>query len=97
MTMAGMDPNAPADEESPTEISPEADAAMTALTELFSDPKIRRTASFRCCTEGPTEFDVLFESITDEVFGYDPNSEYKSWVRRLYCLGLISNIPSAWE
>ena len=43
----------------------EADAAMRELIELFSDPKIRSTASFRCCTDGPTEFDILFESIVD--------------------------------
>jgi len=54
--------------------SPAADEAMRGLKELFSDPKIQSTASFRCCTEGPTEFDVLFESIVDEQFGYDPNS-----------------------
>jgi hypothetical protein len=50
---------------------------MRELIELFSDPKIRSTASFRCCTDGPTEFDILFESIVDEQYGYDPNSEYK--------------------
>jgi hypothetical protein len=76
------------------EISPEADAAMRALKELFSDPKIRSTASFRCCTEGPTEFDVLFESIMDEVFG---DSEYKQWVRRLHDLGLIPRLPPEWK
>jgi hypothetical protein len=76
------------------EISPEADAAMRRLKELFSDPKMRSTASFRCCTEGRTEFDVLFESIIDDLFGYDSNSEYKNWVRRLYSLGLIPRIPS---
>jgi len=83
-------------EETAIEISPEADAAMRGLIELFSDPKIRSTASFRCCTEGPTEFDILFESIVDEQYGYDANSEYKRWVRRLYRLGLISTIPSEW-
>ena len=57
--------NAPPNEEPPIEISPEADAAMRGLIELFSDPKIRSTASFRCCTDGPTEFDILFESIVD--------------------------------
>ena len=29
-------------------------------------------ARFRCSTEGPTEFDVLFETIIDDQFGYDP-------------------------
>ena len=39
----------------------------------------------------------MFESIVDEQFGYDPNSEYKRWVRRLYRLGLIPRIPREWE
>ena len=51
----------------------------------------------RCCVDGPDEFDFLFESIVDEQFGYDPNSEYKRWVRRLYRLGLIPRIPREWE
>ena len=83
-------------EEPDLKVWPAADEAMREHKELFSDPNIRSTASFRCCTEGPTEFDVVFESITDEVFGYDPKSEYKRWVRRLYRLGLISRIPSEW-
>jgi myo-inositol catabolism protein IolC len=83
--------------EPPIEISPEADAAMRELKELFSDPKIQSTASFRCCTEGPTELDVLFESILDDQFGHDPNSEYTQWVRRLYELGLISGLPDEWK
>jgi hypothetical protein len=89
--------NAPPNEEPLMEISPEADAAMRELKELFSDPKIRSTASFRCCTEGPTEFDVLFESIIDEQFGHEPNSEYKQWVRRLYQLGFIPQLPGEWK
>jgi len=83
-------------EEPELKVSPAADEAMRELKELFSDPKIRSTASFRCCTDGPTEFDILFESIVDEQYGYDANSEYKRWVRRLYRLGLISTIPSEW-
>ena len=89
--------NASPNEEPPIEISPEADAAMRELVELFSDPAVVARASFRCSTEGPTEFDVLFEAIADEQFGYDPNSEYKRWVRRLYRLGLIPRIPTEWE
>jgi hypothetical protein len=69
---------------------------LTKLTEIFSDPSLRSKARFRCSTEGPDEFDVLFESIIDDQFGHDPNSEYKQWVRRLYRLGLISRIPSEW-
>jgi hypothetical protein len=88
--------NVPHAEEPPEEISPAADAAMRELVELFSHPAVVARAHFRCSTEGPTEFDVLFESILDEQFGYDPNSEYKRWVRRLYRLGLISTIPSEW-
>ena len=79
------------------EISPAADAAMRKLKELFSDPAIAAQARFRCSTEGPDDIDVLFESILDDQFGYDPNSEYKCWIRRLYDLGLISRIPSEWE
>src|SRR6516225_3171768 len=76
--------------------SPAADEAMAKLVELFSDPSLASKAQFRCCVDGPTEFEVLFESIVDEQYGYDPNSEYKRWVRRLYRLGLISTIPSEW-
>jgi hypothetical protein len=77
--------------------SPAADEAMAKLTELFSDPNLPSKAQFCCSTEGPTEFDIWFESIIDEQFGYDPNSEYKRWVRRLYRLGLIPRIPRDWE
>ena len=69
---------------------------MRELVELFSDPSLASKARFRCGVEGPDEFDILFESIIDDQFGYDPNSEYKQWVRRLYRLGLISTIPSEW-
>jgi len=88
--------NAPPNEEPPIEMSPEADAAMRKLVELFSDPAVVARAHLRCSTEGPTEFDVLFESISDDQFGYEPNSKYKNWVRRLYSLGLIPRIPSEW-
>jgi hypothetical protein len=81
----------------PIEISPEADAAMRDLVELFSDPVVVSQARLRCSTDGPDEFDVPFESILDDQFGYEPNSKYKSWVRHLYDLGLISRIPSEWE
>jgi len=78
-------------------LSPAADEAMAKLVELFSDPSLASKAHFRCCVDGPTEFEVLFESILDERFGYNPNSEYKRWVRSLYRLGLILRIPSEWE
>jgi hypothetical protein len=89
--------NVPQAEEPPEEISPALDAAMRELKELFSDPAVVPQARFRCSTEGPDEIDVLFESILDDQFGYDSNSKYKSWVRHLYDLGLISRIPSEWE
>ena len=84
-------------EETPEEISPAADEAMRKLVELFSDPAVASQARLRCSTEGPTEFDVMFESILDDQFGYNSNSEYKGWVRSLYRLGLIPRIPSEWE
>jgi hypothetical protein len=83
-------------EEPKPKLSQAAERAMAKLTELFSDPNLPSKAQFRCSTEGPTEFDIMFESIIDQQFGYDPNSEYKRWVRRLYRLGLISTIPSEW-
>ena len=43
--------NAPPNEEPPIEISPEADAAMRKLVELFSDPAMTARAHFRCSTE----------------------------------------------
>jgi len=48
---------------------------MRELVELFSDPNLPSRARFQCGVEGPDEFDVLFESIVDERFGYNPNSE----------------------
>ena len=92
-----MAPKTPPEEEPPIEISPEADAAMAKLVGLFSDPSLASKARLRCSTEGPDEFDLMFESILDDQCGHDPNSEYKQWVRRLYRLGLISRIPSEWK
>jgi hypothetical protein len=69
---------------------------MAELVKIFSDPNLPSKARFRCGVEGPDELDVLFESIIDDQFGHDSNSEYKLWVRRLYRLGLISTIPSEW-
>jgi hypothetical protein len=80
--------------ESPIEISPEADAAMAELVKIFSDPNLPTKPRFRCGTEGPDEFDVMFESIMEEQFGDD---EYKQWVRRLFQLGLISRLPDEWK
>jgi hypothetical protein len=47
-------------EEPELKVSPVADEAMAKLTELFSDPNLPSKAQFRCSTEGPTEFDILF-------------------------------------
>jgi hypothetical protein len=80
-------------EEPELKISPAADEAMQELVELFSDPSLRSKARLRCPIEGPDEFDLLFESIIDDQFGHDQNSEYKRWVRRLHRLGFISRIP----
>ena len=85
------------DKEEPEDrLPPAVVEALAKLTEIFSDPSLQSKARLRCGTEGPDEFDVLFESIIDDQFGHDPNSEYKQWVRRLYRLGLISTIPSDW-
>jgi hypothetical protein len=70
----------------------EADEAMKALTRLFLTKNFPK-AHFRCCVDGPTELDLFFETIFDETFGHDPNSEYKRWVRRLYRPGLIPRNP----
>ena len=89
--------NAPRNEELAIEISPEADAAMKKLVELFSNPSLPSKARLRFSVEGPDDFDVLFESIIDDQFGQDPNSEYKRWVRRLYQLGFIPRLPDEWK
>jgi hypothetical protein len=75
----------------------DADQAMRALTQLFSTPEVKAKAHLRCSINGPTEFDVLFESVLDDLFGRDPNSDYKCWIRRLYKDGLISNMPDDWK
>jgi hypothetical protein len=82
----------PQKEEASIEISPEADAAMKELVELFSDPAFAAHARFRCSTEGPDEFDIFIESLFDE-----EDSEYKQWVRRLFQLGFISRLPDEWK
>jgi hypothetical protein len=75
-------------------VSPAADEAMRKLVELFSDPNLPLKARFRCGVEEPDEFDVLFESIMEEVF---VDSEYKQWVKRLHDLGLIPRLPDEME
>jgi hypothetical protein len=78
-------------------LPPAAEEAMAKLVEIFSDPSLPSKARLRCSVQGPDDFDVLFESIIDDQFGHDPNSEYKQWVRRLYELGLISGLPDEWK
>jgi crotonobetainyl-CoA:carnitine CoA-transferase CaiB-like acyl-CoA transferase len=84
----------PPTEETPVEISPEADAAMAELVKIFSDPNLPTKPRFRRRVEGPDEFDVMFESIMEEQFG---DNEYKEWVKRLYNLGLIARLPAEWK
>jgi hypothetical protein len=74
-----------------------AEAAMKALTHLFSSRKLANRAHFRCGIDGPTDFDILFQSVLDDVFGREPNSAYKCWVRRLCRSGLISTVPDSWS
>jgi hypothetical protein len=66
------------DKEDPErKLPPAAEEAMAKLVELFSDASNHSASRFRCGVEGPTELDFLFESIIDDQFGHDPNSEYK--------------------
>ena len=78
------------EEKTPAQKESEADQAMRVLTQLFSTPEVKAKAHRRCGINGPTEIDMLFETVLDDVFGRDPNSDYKRWIRRLYRLGLIS-------
>jgi hypothetical protein len=82
---------------SPGQNESTADEAMSALTRLFSVPNLATKAYFRCGTNGPTDADMFFESMFDDLFGPDTDSDYKCWVRRLHELGLISTIPSEWQ
>jgi hypothetical protein len=70
---------------------------MKALTQLFSSRELATKVHFRCGVNGPTEFDIFFESIGDDLFGRDPSTEYKRWIRQLYRLGLISAMPGEWK
>jgi hypothetical protein len=78
-------------------LQPAAEEAMAKLVEMFLDPSLPSKARLRCSVQGPDDFDVLFESIIDDQFGHDPNSEYKQWVRRLYELGFIPRPPDEWK
>ena len=75
----------------------EKDAGMDALADLFSCRKITNRAHFRCSFDGPTDLELLLESVLDEVFGRNPSSAYKCWVRKLHRLGLISTMPKEWK
>jgi hypothetical protein len=74
-----------------------ADEAMKALTQLFSSGELSAKVHFHSGLDSPTVFDMFFESMRDDLFGPDPNSDYKCWVKRLYRLGLISAMPSEWK
>jgi hypothetical protein len=63
-----------------------ADEAWDALFKIFSSPSANRYAHLSCRTDGPTEYDLLFDSIFD---GPNPKSKYKRWIRRLRRHGLI--------
>ena len=65
--------------------------SMKGLKELFSDPTLATRASFRCSTERPSEIDVMMESIFAE------DSEYRQWIKRLYDLGFIPQVPDEWK
>ena len=68
-----------------------ADEGFRGLTEIFSDPKLRGRAHFRCSLEGPSEIDLALHRAIDEVFGCEEH-EYERWVERLYRLGLIKSL-----
>jgi hypothetical protein len=72
-----------------------AEEAMTALTRQFCMPLPARHC--RCGIDGPTKFDLFFESMRDDLFGHEENSPYKCWARQLYKLGLISFLPDDWK
>jgi hypothetical protein len=78
-------------------LPPAVEEAMAKLVELFSDPRLPSKAQLRCAVEGPDDLDVLFESILDDQFGHDPNSEYKQWVRRPLRARLHSSIARRME
>jgi hypothetical protein len=62
-----------------------ADEAMKALTQLFSSRELATKVHFRCGVNGPTEFNIFFESIGDDLFGRDPSTEYKRSGSDLVC------------
>jgi hypothetical protein len=58
------------------ECSSEADAAMRALTELFSDPKLRGKAHFRYPVDGRrSEAEEAVDAAVEAAFG--PNKGYE--------------------
>jgi hypothetical protein len=70
------------------------DEALKALTQIFSSQELSTKIHLRCGIDGPNGFDIFFASMCDDLFGRDPNADYKSWIRLLYRLGLISAMPS---
>jgi hypothetical protein len=63
---------------------------MRALTELFSDPKLKSKAHFRYPVDGyRSEADEAVKDALEAAFG--PNKAYERWVRRLRRLGLVNS------
>ena len=75
--------------ESNVSVTRAADEAFKELYKLFTSPEGRRHAHLSCCTDGPTEFDLMFEAALDKTFGPDRNSQFKRYVRRLRRHGSI--------
>jgi hypothetical protein len=73
-----------------TEGPSDPDEAMRALTELFSEPELRRSAHFRYPVDGRlNDFDRAIYDAVDKQFG--PNTKRERWVQRLRRLGLVSD------
>lgn len=52
--------------------------AMKALTRIFSSRQLFTNAYFRCGIEGPTEFDLFYESMRSDLFVVNPATDYKN-------------------
>jgi hypothetical protein len=87
--------NVPEAEEPQAEISPTADAAIRELIQLFSDPALMRVSAAAPKGRIRSTFCLSQSSMTSSAM--TRTAKYKSWVRHLYDLGLISRIPSEWE
>ncbi len=73
-----------------TEATSDADNAMRALVELFSDPKLKSKAHFRYPVDGRrSEAEQAVDAAIEAAFGPDKKREH--WVRRLRRLGLVND------